>query len=85
MIVVLTKAIYNMLAPHRDPMAAEHHRVAAELIPRTVIPSLAITPAPTNPIPETIWDAILAGLLVSFSEIPTKMKRQLPAETRTFV
>jgi hypothetical protein len=39
--------------PAIDPTAAEHHKVAAVLSPRTFIPSFMITPAPRKPIPDT--------------------------------
>ena len=35
------------------PTAAEHHRVAAVLRPRTLNPSRRITPPPRNPMPDT--------------------------------
>ena len=35
------------------PIAAEHHRVAAVLSPRTLTPSRRITPPPRNPMPDT--------------------------------
>jgi hypothetical protein len=39
--------------PVNAPTAAEHHSVAAVSIPLIFNPSLIMTPAPRNPMPET--------------------------------
>src|ERR1700694_5461582 len=54
-----------MPAPAKAPTAAEYHRVAAVLRPRTLSPSRMITPAPRNPIPDTIWAATRVGSAVA--------------------
>src|SRR5205823_2546998 len=56
-------------APDRAPTAAEHHSVAAVLRPRTLRPSRRITPAPRNPMPDTIWAATRVG---SASPLPCR-------------
>src|ERR1700730_12839971 len=58
-------ATVNMPAPANAPTAAEHHSVAAVLRPRTLSPSRMITPAPRNPIPDTIWAATRVGSAVA--------------------
>jgi len=40
--------------PQSAPMAAEHQMVAAVFSPRTLAPSLKITPAPRKPTPDTM-------------------------------
>src|SRR5579871_275161 len=50
-----------MPEPARVPIAAAHQMVADVFRPRTLAPSFRITPPPRNPIPETIWAAILAA------------------------
>src|SRR6202035_4749580 len=47
------------------PTAAEHHSVAALFRPRTLRPSRRITPAPRNPIPDTICAATRVGSAVA--------------------
>ena len=43
----------TMSAPAQDPTAADAHKVAAVLRPRTFMPSFMIAPAPKNPMPDT--------------------------------
>src|SRR5580693_187297 len=72
--------------PNSVPIAAEHQIVAAVFRPCTYTPSLKITPAPRNPIPETICPAMRAcesRLLVSAAAEMTKAAA--PAATKAFV
>ncbi len=48
----------NIPPPHKEPIAAEHHKVAAELMPRTVMPRLASCKIPQN-IPFALANGIL--------------------------
>src|SRR2546422_3399831 len=49
--------------PASTPTAAAHQRVAAVVSPRTLKPSLKITPAPRKPIPDTTCAAMRVALL----------------------
>src|SRR6516165_11234903 len=66
-------------------MAAEHHRVAAVLRPRTFRPSRKITPAPKKPIPDTTCAATRVGLDASGTSASNTTKLAAPSATNVLV
>ena len=62
-IAVTIAAAATKPEPLSVPTAAAHHRVAAVVSPRTLKPSLKITPAPRKPMPDTTWAAMRVALL----------------------
>ena len=59
--IALASASRHSHAPASAPTAAVDHSVAAVLSPVTDRPCFMITPAPKNPMPETIWAATRVG------------------------
>lgn len=80
----------SMPAPHAIPTAAATQIVAAVVSPQTTLRPLKMTPAPRNPMPETICSAMREGSkltsLPRTAEKPyaeTSVKAQEPSLTRT--
>lgn len=72
-------------APASIPTAAEHQSVAAVFSPRTFSPSLKMTPAQRNPIPETTCAATRVGLVSPGTNMENNTKLAAPSATRVFV